>query len=199
MAKAVLGAKLTPWRWSDRLKPYLKDRVSPFPTGLFPLAALLLSVVACGCAVRRTTRVQPPAVPPLGPAVSPGDLIARVNAWSEGIQTLKATVDLEPTVGSVYSGVIKEYHDVRAFILLEKPAMIRMIGQAPIVRTKIFDMVSDGQEFRLYVAPKKKFIVGKTASSRPSKNSLETLRPQHILSALLVPPLGASEKSFLEE
>jgi outer membrane lipoprotein-sorting protein len=45
-----------------------------------------------------------------------------------------------------------------------------------------------------------KFIVGKTNFRRPAKNSLENLRPQHILEALLVPPLDAShEKWFLEE
>jgi len=109
-------------------------------------------------------------------------------------------VDLEPTEGSVYSGVIKEYHDVRGFILIERPAMIRVLGQAPVVRTDIFDMVSNGEEFRLYIPPVDKFIVGKTAFRRPAKNSLENLRPQHILEALLVPALDTSlEKCILEE
>jgi len=113
---------------------------------------------------------------------------------------MTATVDLEPTTGSVYSGVIKEYHDVKGFILLQSPAMIRMQGQAPVVRTDIFDMVSNGEEFRLYIPPVQKFIVGKTAFSRPAKNSLENLRPQHILEALLVPALDQNrEKWLLEE
>jgi outer membrane lipoprotein-sorting protein len=113
---------------------------------------------------------------------------------------MTATVDLEPAAGSIYSGVIKEYHDVRGFILIEKPAMIRVLGQAPVVRTDIFDMVSDGKEFRLYIPPKQKFIVGKTTFRRPAKNSLENLRPQHILEALLVPGLDTEhEKCILEE
>jgi outer membrane lipoprotein-sorting protein len=74
------------------------------------------------------------------------------------------------------------------------------LGQAPVLRTDIFDMVSNGEEFRLYIPPKDKFIVGKTAFRRPAKNSLENLRPQHILEALLVPQFDAShEKWFLEE
>jgi len=78
--------------------------------------------------------------------------------------------------------------------------MIRVLGQAPVVRTDIFDMVSNGEEFRLSIPPKGKFIVGKTTFRRPAKNSLENLRPQHILEALLVPGLEASnEKCFLEE
>jgi outer membrane lipoprotein-sorting protein len=61
-------------------------------------------------------------------------------------------------------------------------------------------MVSNGKEFRLSIPPKQKFIVGKTTFRRPAKNSLENLRPQHILEALLVPAFDAShEKCFLEE
>lgn len=162
------------------------------------LVAILLA--APGCAARRTTRIPPSQLPPPAREASVADLIAKVNAQSAAIRTLVATVDLEPTAGSVYSGVIKEYRDVRGFILLEKPAMIRMIGQAPVVRTNIFDMVSDGQEFRLYIPPKQKFIVGKTEFRRPAKNSLENLRPQHILDALLVPSMDSTrDKYVLEE
>jgi outer membrane lipoprotein-sorting protein len=127
-------------------------------------------------------------------------LIAAVNAQSKAIQTMTATVDLEPTAGSVYSGVIKEYHDVRSFILAERPSLIRMVGQAPVVRTDIFDMASDGEEFRLFVPSKHKFIVGKTGVQRPAKNALENLRPQHILEALLIPSIGPdSERTFRYE
>jgi outer membrane lipoprotein-sorting protein len=125
--------------------------------------------------------------------------VAQVNAQSQSIRTLTATVDLEPTAGSVYSGVIKEYRDVKGFILLEKPALIRMVGQAPVVRTNIFDMVSDGEEFRLYIPPKQKFIVGKTMFRRPAKNALENLRPQHILDALLLPAIDPARDKYVRE
>jgi outer membrane lipoprotein-sorting protein len=139
-------------------------------------------------------------MPPAALVASPADLAARINARSEAIRTMTAVVDLEPTAGSVYSGVIKEYHDVKGFILLQKPSRIRMQGQAPVVRTEIFDMVSDGKEFRLYIPPKQKFIVGKTSFRRPAKNALENLRPQHIEEALLVPPIDAAqEKYFMQE
>jgi len=164
------------------------------------LALLFVILAAPGCAVRRVSRVEPSQLPPPALEASAADLVAKVNTRSEAIRTLVATVDLEPTAGSVYSGVIKEYRDVRGFILLEKPAMIRMLGQAPVVRTTIFDMVSDGREFRLSIPPKQKFIVGKTDFHRPAKNSLENLRPQHILDALLVPSIElAREKYIFEE
>jgi outer membrane lipoprotein-sorting protein len=128
------------------------------------------------------------------------ELVSKINARSEAVRTLSATVDLEPTAGSVYSGVIKEYHDVKGFILLDKPSTIRIIGQAPVVRTKIFDMVSKGEEFSLYIPSKQKFIVGKTTFRHSPENALENLRPQHILQALLVPPVDAErERPVLEQ
>jgi len=124
------------------------------------------------------------------------ELVERVAKLSSGVRTLNAQVDLAPTAGSVYSGVINEYHDVKAYILLESPSTIRMIGQAPVVRTTIFDMVSQGGQFRLYIPPKGKFIVGENTYQRPAKNALESLRPQHILDALLIPPIDVPREHY---
>ena len=162
------------------------------------LAALLLA--APGCLVRKQTRLRPSEVPPPAREATLAELLPKINYQSEAVRTLTATVDLEPTAGSIYSGIIKEYHDVKGFILMEQPAMIHIQGQAPVVRTTIFDMVSNGEEFRLSLPTKQKFIVGKTSSHRPAKNALENLRPQHILQALTVPPIDAQrEKCMLEE
>jgi outer membrane lipoprotein-sorting protein len=109
---------------------------------------------------------------------------------------MTAIMELEPTAGSVYSGVISQYHDVRAAVLLQSPELIRMQGQAPVVRTSIFDMVSDGKEFKVWIPSKQKFIVGSTQVTRPAKNSLENLRPQHILEALLVAGIDPSSQQY---
>lgn len=151
------------------------------------LATLLL--VTPGCLVRKVTHVHTPAQNVPARDASLAELVAKIDAWSDAVHTLTASVDLEPTAGSVYSGVIKEYHDVKGFILLQRPSTIRLLGQAPVVRTTIFDMVSTGDEFRLNIPIKGKFIVGKTTYQRPAKNALENLRPQHILQALIVPPI----------
>ena len=124
------------------------------------------------------------------------ELVDRLDGWEGKIQALTATVDFEPTAGSVYSGVIKEYHDVKGFILLKRPEFIRVIGQAPVVRTTIFDMVSDGKTFSLNIPPKNKFVTGPNALTRPAKNALENMRPQHFSEALLVPPVEPSRDRY---
>jgi outer membrane lipoprotein-sorting protein len=164
------------------------------------LALISAILMALGCTIQRTTRVPVSQLSPPALEASLADLVANINAQNQAIQTMTATVELEPTTGSVYSGVIKEYRDVTGFILLQHPDRIRIVGQAPVIRTDIFDMVSNGDEFQLYIPPKQKFIVGKTELLHPSKNALENLRPQHILEALQVPGIdSAREKYFLEE
>jgi len=163
-------------------------------------AIVLAGVLSAGCAVRHTTRVAPESVPPPPVATSADSLAEILKRQDQAVRTLTATVELEPTAGSVYSGVIKQYHDVRAFILLQSPDRIRMEGQAPVVRTVIFDMASDGKEFQVSIPPKNKFIVGSVQVTQPAKSSLENLRPQHILDALLVPAVNYQvERYFLSQ
>ena len=159
------------------------------------LCALVL--LSCG---PKTTQIKAPELS--GPVLEADleELVSRVSRVSGGFQTLKAKVELTPTAGLIYSGVIKEYRDIRAFILLEKPSRFRMIGQAPVLRSQIFDMVSDGENFGVYIPPKRKYIVGKNSIRRETKNKLEGLRPHHILTALLLKEIDLNtEKCFIEE
>jgi outer membrane lipoprotein-sorting protein len=167
----------------------------------FPAWSVVASLVLAlsGCAVKQTTVIQPFAVPAPPREATLDELIANLNSQADDIRTLQAKVDLETTTGSVYSGVINEYHDVQGYILIQKPSLIRIIGQAPVVGTNIFDMVSDADEFRLYIPSKEKFIVGKTSLHRASENKLENLRPQHILDAMLVPAISPQDHCYLEE
>lgn len=130
---------------------------------------------------------------------SEDQLLASYNSQVRAVQTLQATVDLVPSTGTTYSGVIEEYHDVPGFILAARPATVRVIGQAPVVAKNIFDMVSDGSEFRIYIPSKNAFLVGPTALTRSSSKPLENLRPQHIVEALFWPELPPSANVLFEE
>ena len=169
------------------------------PASVFAVA-ILAFVAFSGCAVhpvKKTTRVATPAPPALQATLD--QLVEKINAQNAAVHSLIGTVDLAPTVGSVYSGVISQYHDVKGVILVEKPAFIRIQGQAPVVRTDIFDMVSNGEEFKIFIPSKQQFIVGKTNVSHPAKNAIENLRPQHILEALLIPGINPNHESYYSE
>ena len=160
------------------------------------LAAVTL--LAGGCAVSKKRVVPPAQVRPALEATAE-QLIARYNQLGRAVRSLNAGVELVPVAGSSYSGVIEEYHDVSGFILAQKPAQIRVIGQAPVLAKNVFDMVSDGETFRIFIPSKKKFIIGPTALERPAKKPIENLRPQHLLGALFWPEIGASEPVLFEE
>jgi outer membrane lipoprotein-sorting protein len=164
------------------------------------LACGLAILTLAGCAVNRTTRISKVAIPPPPRDASAQELIANIDTQAAAVNTMTATVDMEPEAGSLYSGVIKQYHDVKGFVLAQRPSLIRIVGQAPVVRTDIFDMTSDGQQFRLYVPSKGKFFVGRTDMVTNGRNSLENLRPQHIMEALMLPPVDPqTEEPVLEE
>lgn len=125
------------------------------------------------------------------------ELIKRILDNYELVQSLSATVDLQASLGSVYKGQIKDYSDITAYIDFRKPGDIRVVGLLPVVRSTAFNMVSDGQEFKVHMVVQKKFIVGKNDAPGNSKNKFENIRPQTFLSALLVAPVDTKNELSL--
>ena len=160
-----------------------------------------VAAFSCGCgggAVKKATKVAPEAKPLIRDA-NRDELLEKYNEIARGIKSVNATVELKPTAGSKYSGVIEEYHEVKAFLFAERPAEIRMIGQAPVIGKTIFDMASDGETFRVSIPSKNKFLVGAVALKRTSDKPIENLRPHHLLDALLWPEVRKEESVLFEE
>ncbi len=127
-----------------------------------------LAAISCGChgaAITGHTQI-PVAERPVAKDATREELLGAYNAIARNTRTLNATVELKPTAGSRYSGVIDEYHEVKAFLLAARPAEIRMIGQAPVIGKTVFDMASDGDTFRVSIPTKNKFLVGSVAGEK---------------------------------
>jgi outer membrane lipoprotein-sorting protein len=127
------------------------------------------------------------------------ELLEKYNGVARGVKSVNATVELKPVAGSRYSGVIEEYHEVKAFLLAERPAYIRMIGQAPVIGKTVFDMTGDAESFRVSIPSKNKFLVGAVSLERTSSKPIENLRPQHLLEALLWTEIRKEEEVLPEE
>ena len=166
------------------------------------LICLTLTAIAGGCGghagVTKTTQV-PPAARPVALDASREQLLDRYNSLARNVQSLSATVELKPSAGSAYTGVINQYHEVKAFLLASRPYNILMIGQVPVVGTTVFDMASDGRDFEVSIPPKNKFLLGPVSLNHPSDNPIENLRPQHLVDALLWPEIHKEEVTLLEE
>lgn len=166
------------------------------------VVCLTLSAMACGCGGRggvvKTTKV--PAISrPVTLEATPEQLLDHYNSLASNLQSLDATVELKPSAGSAYSGVISEYHEVKAFVFASRPYNLRMIGQVPVIGKTVFDMASDGRNFEVSIPSKNKFLVGPVSLTRPSAKPIENLRPQHLVDALLWPEVRKEEVALPEE
>jgi hypothetical protein len=164
------------------------------------MAAATVAAISCGCrgTISKNTSVKP-TERPVALEATREDLLEKYNAIASSVATVNSTVELKTTAGSKYSGLIEEYHEVKAFLLAARPANVRVVGQAPVVGKTIFDMASDGSEFRVWLPTKNKFLVGQVALERASQKPLENLRPQHLLDALLWQEIRKEETVLLEE
>ena len=160
---------------------------------------LLLAIFPLGGCLFRTHKVeQNPNI--ATKAATKADLLDYINSQAGKIQSMQATVDIDTAVGGAKKGKVTEYQQIRGYVLARKPAMLRMIGLLPILRNTAFDMVSNGQEFRVSIPPKNRFVVGRNDQVTPNpQQPLENLRPQAIYDALLLHEIDMpSETAVLE-
>jgi outer membrane lipoprotein-sorting protein len=180
-------------------------KAMPNPRRRAPVAlALILGLTSTSCLytkrviLRHGKKVSPGTAPVLLVATR-DELSARIAGIYNAINSFQATVDMTPAIGSVYTSSITEIKDVRAHILFRKPAEIRILGQLPVVRTTAFDMVSTGNDFKVFLTSKNLFIEGSNSAPATSKNKLENLRPEAFLSSLLIHPAAPDETPVLED
>jgi outer membrane lipoprotein-sorting protein len=170
-------------------------RVSPIRIGL--IALLLFPASGCLFHSRKIERQVSTAALQ---SATQEQLIAKVNDEAAKIKSLQATVDIDTSIAHPEQGTVTDYKEIRGYVLLRKPAMMRMIGLLPIVRNKAFDMVSDGREFKVWIPGKNRFVVGKNdAPLAASKPQIENMRPQDIYNALLVPAIDPQNEIAVVE
>ena len=155
---------------------------SPFSS----LALFLALLPTTGCLFRTRPVEDQYSKTPLKESTQKG-LIDAINQQAEAIHTLKATVDIDSSAGGVKKGHVTDYKEIRGYVLAKKPDALHMIGLMPFVRTTAFDMVSDGRDFKLWIPPKNKFVVGENQVATPNPDQpMESIRPQNIYEALLI-------------
>lgn len=169
------------------------------PSLTWILGAATITAVCSGCAVRQTTVGKPAQTPVSLKTATKPDLVEQYNQLANSVNSINASVTIQLTAGSSYSGVIEQYHEVSGFILAQKPSAIRVIGQVPIVGKNIFDMESDGKIFHIFVPSKNQFLEGPADLERPSSKPIENLRPQHLTDAIFWEPIRKETPVLLEE
>lgn len=156
-------------------------------THRYSIIPVILSVLLTTGCLFHTRRVEQSMSPVALKSATKAELISYINSQAAKIQTMQATVDIDTSVGGTRKGKITEYKEIRGYVLARKPAMLRMIGLLPILRNTAFDMVSDGEEFKVSIPPKNRFVIGRNDVMVPNpQQPLENLRPQIIYDALML-------------
>jgi outer membrane lipoprotein-sorting protein len=175
--------------------------LQPRPVQLRLIYVLLMAMVVVplsGCLFRTRKVDRKLSNVPLKSSTQQ-ELIDYLNMQAAKIQSMQATVDINTSVGDQKNGRVTDYQEIRGYVLARKPAMLRMKGLLPVVRNTAFDMVSDGQSFKVWIPPKNKFVTGTNSEGgfQPEKR-LENLRPQAIYDALLPREIGPDEIAVME-
>jgi len=164
------------------------------------LVIVLLTLSLSGCLARtRTLERRQVNTSNLLVATLP-QLVERINADARKIHTLSATVEIATSLGGAKKGQVTDIQQIKGYILEKDPDLLHVIGLLPIVRSRAFDMVSDGKSFKLSIPPLNRFITGPADEpAEPSKNTLENLRPHVFFDSLLLHEIRPDEIALLEQ
>jgi hypothetical protein len=116
-------------------------------------------------------------------------LLDSTNSRYNDLNSIFLPVQISTTTGGSMQGVVKESISFKAYIVIGKPEMIRVILLVPLLGSKALDMVSDGSNFKMLIPSKHCAIVGSDIS-QPSQKGLYSLRPAVILDSLLIKGRG---------
>ena len=145
---------------------------------------LAITLALCGCISR--TRALPPGEAPLPRMnASRTDLLSDLRRASSAVDSVVASVTLIASYGST-TGVLTSYREIAAALVVRRPSHIRLQGESPLAFATIFDMMSDGEMFKVWVPPRNEFFTGTNDAVAVEENPVLNLRPQHIMEALFV-------------
>ena len=134
-----------------------------------------------------TTRKLPiPKTPTVTQTVAPAQLVEQIDDRWGKLASFYANVEIQASTLKKKDGVEKDYTSFPGIIMMRKPEWLRVYGRVPVIGSRMFDMVSDGKTFTLYIQPKNLEYKGANALHKRSTNTIENMRPGFFFDALIV-------------
>lgn len=191
-------------------------KVFPFKALLFPT---ILLCVAFGTSCNIVKKESKTPILLRTETATQAELMREVNRFAR-VGSMRAKMDLKFEDNSFAEFGTKEaYRTADSELVVQRPAQILLKVQAPIIRSDIAQMTSDGVGFRVAIlndggAGYKKFLKGtnnadysrlqknlntnkpngngNAKDAKETANALANLRPQHFTDAMLVRPTSES-------
>jgi outer membrane lipoprotein-sorting protein len=149
--------------------------------GLLSLPLFLLS----GC-LFTTRRLPVPKAPTVTQTASPDELVQQLDDRWNKIESFYANVEIQASTLKTKDGVEKDYTTFPGIIMMRKPEWLRVYGRVPVIGSRMFDMVSDGKIFTLYIPSRDLVYKGANTLHKRSANTVENMRPGFFFDALIV-------------
>jgi outer membrane lipoprotein-sorting protein len=149
------------------------------------LAAISIAPALTGC-LTHTRYVPKTRVADVIISTSLDAMARQLAGRYDAMQTFNAGVEISATTGGGLQGKEVQTLSFSGYILMRKPEYLRVLLLVPVVRTSALDMVSDGNNFKLLIPPRKRAIVGSNTVTTPSKNGLENLRPDVFFDSMFI-------------
>jgi hypothetical protein len=160
-------------------------------------SALVISPVLLlsGCFLPTHRKLPVPIAPTVVQSVLPSELVEQLNKRWGDLTSLSVTVEMQASVTK--NGVETGYPTVGGIILVRRPTDLRVFGRVPVVGTRLFDMVSDGKTFRLWIPHDNEVVEGPAAESKiKSQSQFENLRPAFFFDSMVIRGLSQGDEFY---
>ncbi len=177
-----------------------RDRVKPASL-LVAILALALSVASCKRLIVTKDNSIPKLMTPLAEAKF-DDLVNQLQPFTN-LQSLRTS-----RVGIVFvdAGLTERWPETNAILVLQRPDKIRLVIQAPVVKSKVAEMVSESNHFKVAIYQQTpRFLIGTNDSDysvwreklgEKGRSGLAAARPFHFTEALMMRPLNLNNPRF---
>ncbi len=177
-----------------------RDRVKRINL-LLMILALALFGSSCKRLIVTKDNSIPKLITPLADAKF-GDLIKQLQPFTN-LQSLRTS-----RVGIVFvdAGLTERWPETNAIMVLQRPDKIRLIIQAPVVKSKVAEMVSESNRFKVAIYQQSpRFLIGtndadysmwRAKLGEKGRSGLVEARPFHFTEALMMRPLNLNNPRF---
>lgn len=141
-----------------------------------------------------TTKLPPPPVLQTASRQQLVDTIQRIAS----IESMRAVIEVRLSVQTDDRQKEISYRDVRGALVTRRPRWIRTNAETPGGIARVYDMVSDGEQFQVYLPWRNRVYVGSTELTEISEQRAENIRPQHILEAIMLAPIQDERMLLLD-
>jgi len=169
------------------------------------IMTLTLTILSASCAslIKSRDNTIPKLLTPLAEAKSE-DLIKQIQQFTS-LQSLRSS---QVYIKFVDAQASEKWPEADAILALQRPDKIRLLIQTPGIKSKIADMLSESNRFKvaIFYGDYKRYLVGtnnadyshwKAKLGDEGKKALASARPFHFTDALMMRPLVLNDPRFV--